>query len=57
MITGEEVTPGRADGSDHVYSCIHVPIVPPIVVPFKQSLMQVSRTWCSCGSSPYTSVH
>ena len=42
MPTAEEAGPSRADGTDHEYSCIHQPIVPHTVVPFKQMLIHVN---------------
>ena len=40
MPTAEEAGPSRADGTDHEYSCMHEPIVPHTVVPFKRTLLK-----------------
>ena len=39
MPTGKELGPSRSAGPNYEYSCIHEPIVPHIVVPFKPMLL------------------
>ena len=43
MATAEEAEPSRAGGTDHEYSCIHEPVCPRTVVPFKQRLFDLLK--------------